>query len=146
MTTEAMLQEIMDRIKIRERMSLYLRGLDRRDFDLIRQCYTPDAYCDYSGRVAHGIDEIIEVCRSVLGFQVTTVFMGNQIIELKGDTADVETYAIDYLRYTKGGQDYDMWGALRYYDTFVRVDGDWKIGRRVQYTDWRRYDPVTTPP
>lgn len=146
MSVDPQVQILMDRIAINDLQARYFRGLDRRDFGLIASCYTPDAYVDYSGTVAEGVEQIIKTTQSVLNFHHTTVFMGNHSAEVKGDTAEGETYAIDWLRYTKDGKDYDMWGALRYYDTFIRVDGEWKISRRIQHTDWRRWDLVTAAP
>ncbi|MCE2463994.1 MAG: nuclear transport factor 2 family protein, partial [Dehalococcoidia bacterium] len=47
MAIDPVLQELADRAAIRDVMILYARGLDRRDFDLVRSCFTDDAYADY---------------------------------------------------------------------------------------------------
>ena len=146
MTLDPAIQEMTDRLAIRDVMARYARGLDRRDFDLVASCFTSDAYADYGTSSGQGVDKIVEITRAVLRFHHTTHFMGNQLVDLQGDTVNVETYAIDYLRFTKDGRDYDMWGGLRYEDTFVRQNGEWRIKHRVMHTDWRRYDPVTTAP
>ncbi len=140
------LQELADKTAIRDLMARYARGVDRRRFDLVASCFTADAVANYGTVDDVGVEQIVKRTRGVERFHHTTHFMGNQSIDLHGDTADVETYAIDYLRFTKDGRDYDMWGGLRYEDSFVREADGWKIRRRVMHTDWRRYDPVTKDP
>lgn len=142
------LQHLIDRAAIRDVMVRYARGLDRRDFDLVRTCFTADATADYGAgaQEALGIDRIIATVQAVERFQFTMHFMGDQTIDLHDDHADVETYAKDHLRYTVDGHDYDMTGGLRYVDRFVRQNGEWRIAARVMHTDWRRLDPVVESP
>ena len=143
MPAEPAIQELMDRIAIRDVMIRYARGLDRRDFDLVASCFTDDAYAQYSDNKNTGLENIVSrLRRSVSRFQSSTHFMGDQSIEIIGDTAEVETYAIDYLLYTVDGTLYQSMGGLRYQDTMVRGDGLWKISHRVMHTDWRRNSPV----
>ncbi len=142
------IQELADRLAIRDVMALYARGLDRRDFDAVASCFAEDAYADYGGPTApaEGRDAILKIVRVVERFILTMHFMGDQTVTLRGDEADVETYAIDQLRYEKDGVQYDMTGGLRYEDKMVREDGRWVIKHRVMHTDWRRYDRVETGP
>ena len=142
------LQTLLDRAEIRDVMARYARGLDRRDFELAASCFTDDAVADYGGEqaTAHGIEAIVRILRAVEHFEQTTHSMGDQIVEFDGDTARVETYARDQLRYTRDGVTYDMTGGLRYEDTFVRTPDGWRIQHRVMHTDWRRHDPVVEAP
>ena len=142
------IQELADRQEIRDLMARYARGLDRRDFDAVASCFAEDAYADYGGPAgaAQGREAILKVVRVVKRFILTMHFMGDQSVVLRGDEADVETYAIDQLRYEKDGVQYDMTGGLRYEDKMVRKDGRWVIKHRVMHTDWRRYDRVETGP
>lgn len=142
MAIDPTLQELADRAAIRNVMIRYARGLDRRDFDLVRSCFTDDAYADYRGRVSSGLDNIIESLSRIDRFQGTTHFMGDQLIDIQGDTAEVETYAIDYLLYTLEGTQYLSTGGLRYEDKFVRQDGKWLVRHRVMYVDWRRNEAL----
>jgi hypothetical protein len=69
--------------------------------------------------------------------------MGNLLIEVDGDRARAETYAVVYHRMKKDdgtGKD-DVWG-VRYVDRFERRDGAWRIAYRVVAQEWRRLDPV----
>jgi hypothetical protein len=142
MAIDPVLQELADRAAIRDVMIRYARGLDRRDFDMVRSCFTSDAYADYRGRAASGIDNIVRNLSRIDRFQGTTHFMGDQLIDIQGDTADVETYAIDYLLYTLEGTQYMSTGGLRYNDKFMRQDGKWLVHHRVMYVDWRRNEPI----
>jgi hypothetical protein len=121
----------------------YARGIDRLDLDLVRSCYHPDAYDDH-GTMKGDVDTFIEGCRSFLPrFEATQHFMGNLLIEVDGDRARAETYAVAYHRKKNAdgtGKD-DVWG-IRYVDRFERRDGAWKIAHRVVAQEWRRVDPV----
>ena len=139
MTVDPQIQELIDRIAIRDVMIRYARDLDRRDFDLVASCFTSDAYAAYSDNENAGLENIVSrLRRSVSRFQSSTHFMGDQSVEISSDTAEVQTYAIDYLLYTVDGTQSQSVGGLRYQDTMVRGDGLWKISHRVMHTDWRR--------
>ena len=145
MPVEPAIQELMDRIGIRDVMIRYAHGLDRRDFDLVASCFTADAYAEYGDNKNTGLENIVSrLRRSVSRFQSSTHFMGDQSIEFSGDAAEVQTYAIDYLLYAVDGTLYQSVGGLRYQDTMVRGDGMWKISHRVMHTDWRRNSLVDT--
>lgn len=139
MTVETLLakQEIADVIY------RYARGIDRLDFDLVRSCYHPDAYDDH-GTLKGNVDEFIAGVEAFLPqFVVTQHFMGNMLIEVDGDRARAETYAVAYHRkaLADGSGKDDVFG-IRYVDRFERRGGEWKIAHRVVATEWRRVDPV----
>jgi hypothetical protein len=121
----------------------YARGIDRFDLDLVRSCYHPDAH-DQHGNMEGDVDAFIDMCRRVLpAFEATQHFMGNLLIEVDGDRARAETYAVIYHRIKKDdgtGKD-EVWG-IRYVDRFERRDGAWRIAYRVVAQEWRRVDPV----
>jgi hypothetical protein len=67
-------------------------------------------------------------------------FMGNQLVELDGDTARVETYAVAY--HWKGepaGSDHpeNLVVGVRYLDTVQRRGDRWRIAKRQVAPDWR---------
>jgi hypothetical protein len=121
----------------------YARGIDRLDLDLVRSCYHPDAYDDH-GTLKGNVDEFIAGVEAFLPqFVVTQHFMGNMLIEVDGEKALAETYAVAYHRkeLADGSGKDDVFG-IRYVDRFERRDGEWKIAHRVVATEWRRVDPV----
>ena len=144
MTLDSALQELVDKAGIRDVMMRYARGIDRRDMDLIASSFAPDAYVNYAGREDQGRDNIISRLRTSTSRYRSTHFMGDQEIQINGDTADVETYAIDYLFYTVEGTHYQSMGGLRYVDKMVRQNGQWQVQHRVMHIDWRRNTLVDT--
>ena len=98
MALDAVLQELLDKAAIRDLMMKYARGIDRRDLDLVASGFTPDAHTNYDGQEQQGREDIVHRLRvGTSRFDRSTHFMGDQEIQINGDTADVETYAIDYL-------------------------------------------------
>ena len=139
MALDPALQELVDRAAIRDLMMNYARGIDRGDLDLVASLFTPDAYANYFGDERDGRDNIITRLRGASSrYDGRTHFMGDQEIRITGDTADVETYAVDCNRYTVEGSQYLTMGGLRYQDKLVRQDGRWLIQHRVLHVDWRQ--------
>ena len=145
MAPDPALQELVDKAEIRDLMMRYSRGLDRDDLDLVSSTFTADAYANYPGREGHGLDDIISGLRaSSSRSDRRTHFMGDQDIQIRGDTADVETYAIDYILYTVDDTQYQSTGGLRYQDRMVRQNGGWRVEHRVLHVDWRRNSLMDT--
>lgn len=127
------LDELASRLEIQNVIARYAHAVDRRDFDAVRECYHPDAYDDH-GRYKGGLDGLIDYMHALAAkLNSTYHLMGTPYIELKGDTAWVETFTI-YRRDLKG--DETVLSGLRYADTFERRDGQWRIARRLVILDW----------
>jgi hypothetical protein len=93
---DAMAQELKDRDEIARLIRTYAHGVDRRDWDLVRSCFSDDAEAQGS-RSTGPIEPYLAALRPGVEFYPTTMhFMGNQLVELDGDTAQVETYAVAY--------------------------------------------------
>ncbi len=143
MTDATKIENLIARQEIADEIYRYARGIDRLDFDLVRSCYHPDAYDDH-GAFAGTVDEFIEAAKDFLPrWTATQHFMGNMLIEIDGDTARAETYAVAYHRREddEGNGKDDIMG-IRYVDRFEQREGAWKIAHRVVSTEWRRVDPV----
>jgi hypothetical protein len=136
------IDDLLARQEIADVILRYARGIDRLDFDLVRSCYHPDAYDDH-GSFQGGVEPFIDMCRAFLPrWTATQHFMGNMLIEVDGDRARAETYAVAYHRREESngsGKD-DVFG-IRYVDRFEKRE-DWRIAHRVVATEWRRVDPV----
>lgn len=135
--------DLLARQEIADVIFRYARGIDRLDFKLVRSCYHPDAYDDH-GAFKGNVDEFLEAAAAFLPkWTATQHFMGNMLIEVDGDQAKAETYAVAYHRREDAegtGKD-DIMG-IRYVDRFEKRSGEWKIAHRVVVTEWRRVDPV----
>ena len=123
----------------------YCRGIDRRRFDLVRDCYHPDAV-DEHGDFTGTIDEFITHCeRSLATYETTTHFVGNIVVDLTDDEhARCETYVTALHRVPARGErpPRDHVVGLRYVDDFEKRDGCWRIATRLCVFDWTRTDPV----
>lgn len=110
----------------------YCRGIDRRDRELVRACYWPDATDDHAGAFAGTREEFVDwVFRVLDRFTMTMHVVGNQLVEVDGDVADVETYGVAHHRGEPGDdrrRNYTT--GFRYLDRFERRDGEWRIAAR----------------
>lgn len=147
-TAEAMqaaLQRLLDEEAIKKVHLRYCRAIDRRDWELLRACYHPDAIDDHGDYVG-GIDGFIAFCESgTLNFTSTTHLTCNQLVEVEGDLAWTEFYGRAYHRVAAGadGIEKDFAVNTRWVDRFERRDGEWRIARRTVVVDTDRVDPVT---
>lgn len=138
------LARFVDQQDIRDVVYRYCRGIDRRDFELVRSCYHPDATDDH-GDFRGGVDDFIAYARGALQrYESTMHFVGNVLVEPHGDRARSESYVVAYHRLaagaTKPQRDFNV--GLRYVDDFERRDGQWRIAARVCMFNWSHVDPV----
>ncbi len=144
--TDAELRRVVDQLAIRDLIFRYARGIDRRDFDLVRSCYHQDAIDDHGSY--HGDVEgfIAYLSQNPGGSERSMHFLGNQLIEIDGETAHAETYCVAFFRRSavedRPATDVYIW--LRYLDRIERRDGPWKIAHRVCAFDWSRQDTVSS--
>ena len=90
------LARLLDQQEIRDVYCRYCRGIDRRQFDLVRSCYHPDA-TDQHGEYVGDVDGFIEhVQQTSTRFDRTMHFLGNILVEVDGDWARGEAYAMAY--------------------------------------------------
>ncbi len=143
MALDPALQGLVDKAAIRDLMARYARGVDGRDPDLIASTLTPDAHTDYGEWDGKGRDNIVNwIMRPSASHFRSTHFMGDQIIQSDGDTAEVETYAVAFsVRDVEGAPSVVITG-LRYVDTMVRQNGQWLVRHRVLHHDWRGNAPA----
>src|ERR1700761_3485295 len=91
-TTEAKVQEIVDRHEIWQVLQRYGRGLDRLDHELVRSCYFDDAIEDHGSFVGPAMQFIDWADRVTLSFVNAHHNLLNHHCELNGDDAHTETY------------------------------------------------------
>ncbi|WP_313802298.1 nuclear transport factor 2 family protein [Sphingobium sp.] len=115
------------------------RGIDRIDADLLGSGFFPDA------RIRWGTPETVDFetwLRTALTIQKKTQrtqhLVGNILIDLRGDEADVEAYEIARHLTPMGEEMKDLILASRYVDKFALRNGDWRIVHREKVLDWVR--------
>lgn len=128
-------QELLDKQACSELVYKMQRGLDRMDADLIRSVFHPDGVIDLGGFKGN-IDEFIKWVMGVLPtMKRTHHHIGNQLIEVNGDTAHCESYLIATHDMTKDGKDWTYVLCARYLDRFERRNGVWKNAHRKLVSD-----------
>ncbi|HWP66843.1 MAG TPA: nuclear transport factor 2 family protein [Candidatus Limnocylindria bacterium] len=136
-----LLRELADRQAIRDLVTRYACAVDRRDFDAVAACFTPDAETDYTF-FAGPIAEVLEKIRAgVGGFAMTMHVLGNHLAEVRGDTATSETYAVCYHRRPGVPDGAQLVVAMRYLDELVRTPAGWRIRRRRATVEWQQHEP-----
>ncbi|CNG60641.1 Putative lumazine-binding [Mycobacterium tuberculosis] len=135
----AAIGRIEDREAIREVLARYSRGIDRIDPDLIRSVFHPDAHDDhgpFKGSPEEFIEWIVPFMRSE--YFATSHHMTTHSIDLDGDVAYAETYAIVSQFKIRDGEQYETVANARYIDRLERRDGEWRIADRLVVTDSAR--------
>lgn len=141
------LQTLWDKEEIRSAMYRYARGVDRRDYDLVRSVYHSDAYDDhgsYKGNVDGLIDWLSR--RHVFIEQSMHIICHTHIDFLADEIAVAENYVIVPQRYPSTAQEtIRAWVGdkavgiderlkvimyVRMIDRFEKRGGQWKIARR----------------
>jgi len=139
------LQRLRAEDEIKHVLQLYCRGVDRREFDLVRGVYHADAM-DYHGTYNGNIDGLIQwITRRHEGVAQSMHLLGNCVIDWRGDdVALVETYCVAYQRLKPGdgaspsnvgqkagGRGQQTQVRCRFLDRFEKREGAWKIANRV---------------
>lgn len=142
------LRWLLDREQIRAVMMDYCRGVDRRDYELIRSAYFADAFDDH-GNFTGSREAVIEkVSRDPEGIAVDSSMhhVGNIRIELEDDTAWVESSFVAYSTQLADNKEFVTMRAGRYLDRFERREGRWGIARRTVADDWAVRSEVLDKP
>jgi len=138
------IDDLLAEAAIRDLQNVYCRAYDRVDMELLRSCFHPDATFDF-GFFSGGLDAFIEMSEAGMpNFVSTTHATANQLVEVSGDRAWAEHYAVTILRLPAGedGSQSEMVSNVRYVDKVECRDGDWRIVHRVLLMDSNAVVPV----
>ncbi|MDE0116727.1 MAG: nuclear transport factor 2 family protein [bacterium] len=134
-----------DRDALADLTAEYARCVDRGDPEGVAACFAPDGVLRIvnlaeGGKVVAertGRDEIVRAI-SRMSYDATFHFVGQQQVDIDGDTATGETYCIaHHLTIPDDGTpatDYIMF--IRYQNQFVRLDEGWRFAVRELNIDW----------
>jgi len=137
--------EAADRLAIRELVEAYAHCADRRDAKGQMSLFTPDThfvvYMNSKGpkpsQELHSREALAPVFADLNQYDATMHFLGQTtVFTLTGDRGTGETYCMPHHLTIDGEKRRLMIAALRYYDTFVKVDGAWLFAERLLYVDW----------
>jgi ketosteroid isomerase-like protein len=137
--SSASTSELADKFAIQEVLYKFARAADRCDKELFHSLYHPGATADHGGVFVGSAADFVELVISALSqMGVTTHHILNTLIDLHGDTAGCEAYAIHQHRVEKDGEAFDSIMALRHLHRFERRDGAWRIVHHHVVYDWNR--------
>jgi hypothetical protein len=140
----ATVEERLDRMEslaaIQQLAYRYALALDSRDMDMMVSLFTPDVRV---GREERGRDALRAwFVKTLSEPKVSVHFVGNHVIDFDdADHAHGIVYCHDELGRPNGGWDE---GMLQYWDTYVRVDGEWCFDRR-KFLRWYMVDALDRP-
>jgi len=123
-------QELLEIEAIRQLKYRYIRAIDEKLWDLMEECFVPEATCSYSGGkyAFEGRDAILKFLTDSM--DKPTFLSAHRVhhpeIVLTNDTTARGTWALDdYVIEEEYG--ITIHGAAFYRDEYVKRDGAWKI-------------------
>ena len=138
-------EEAADRLAIRELAEAYAHCADRRDAKGQMALFTPDTHFvvymnakdPKPSQELHSREALAPVFADLNKYAATMHFIGQStILSLSGNRATGEGYTLAHHLTVEGEKRQLMIAALRYYDTFVKVDGAWLFAERLLYVHW----------
>jgi hypothetical protein len=138
-------EEAADRLAIRELIEAYAHRADRRDAKGQMALFTADThfvvYMDAKSptpsQELRSREALAPVFADLNKYDATTHFLGQStIFTLTDDRGTGETYCLAHHMTVNGGKRHLMIAALRYLDTFVKIDREWLFAERRLYVDW----------
>jgi hypothetical protein len=139
------LRYLADRQAIHDCAVRFSRGVNRRDPELLKSAFHPDAVDDHGLFVGNRDDFVSWIDTVYDRIAVTQHFVTNQTVDIEGDTAHAETYWI-VANVLKGSISVVLRGG-RYIDRLERRKGTWAIVERVCLIEWNcTTGDLPTPP
>ena len=149
------IEELCDREAIRDVIYKYCHAVDRRDPDMLRAVYWPEAIDDHSF-INADVEAFIAFSMDLVAACVASQHhVGNILIHLENDSARVETYVNSFLRIegptkphwrlkpepipeSEQGKFTEFFTGSRYIDRMEKREGIWRISSRKLVQDWYR--------
>jgi hypothetical protein len=137
--------EAADRLAIRELIEAYAHYADRRDANGQMSLFTADTHFvvymnakdPKPSQELHSRESLAPVFADLNQYAATMHLVGQStILSLTVDPGTGEAYCLAHHLTVNGDNRRLMVAALRYYDTFVKMDGSWLFAERLLYVDW----------
>lgn len=124
---------------IKDALVRFCRGADRRDDELIRSAFHPDAYDDH-GAYAGDVEGFIRWQRERhADIPQCMHLLGNCTIEIDGRQAFTETYCLAVVSKANADGSFSQSSiACRYIDRFEERETGWRIAHRHVSYDWMK--------
>jgi hypothetical protein len=138
-------EEAADRLAIRELVEAYAHCADHRDAKGQMALFTSNTHFvvymnakdPTPSQELHSRDALAPVFADLNQYAATMHFLGQTtILTLTRDWGTGETYCMPHHLTIDGKTRRLVIAALRYTDTFVKMDGTWLFAERKLYVDW----------
>jgi hypothetical protein len=129
---------LLDERAVRTVMLRYARGIDDRDWDRVRGCFSSDAFIVGTGHSGVRDEYLERLFAGVARYGVTMHTIGNQVLEIDRDTAHTETDLVARHFRDLDGRDEQLVLGVRYHDELRRDGSEWRITRRQVIRLWSR--------
>ena len=144
MNTEQRLQQLEDRIAIRELIDEYAFCADTRDAHGQMSIFTEDTnfevYMDEKltvpTQVVSGRKNLLPVFDALNQYLSTMHFNGQSTIKVEGNRATATTYCRAYHLKMQNDLQKLMIAGIRYYDILVKQKDEWKFAERKLKVCW----------
>lgn len=141
---ENKIQEITDKNAIRELIDKYAFCADTRDAEGQAALFTEDTrfivYMDSKSSAPTqeilGRKNLAPVFEALKAYDTTMHFNGQSTIKINGSKATGLTYCIAHHLNVEDGKQKFMIAAIRYIDTFEKLDNSWYFSERQLLVDW----------
>jgi ketosteroid isomerase-like protein len=142
------LREMMDHDAIRQVVNDYFHAMDSRNLGLLEKVFTPDAtyevdLVDHPTIRLEGYEQVAGAIANVTMFRTSHHGVRNMSIDIQGDAAHVNLFAMDALHDDRRFEGDTVAGGrviqhgLRYVDEFERRPEGWRIRHRHLYCLWQ---------
>ena len=146
------LQQVADRLAIRELVDAYAYCADRRDATGQMALFTEDTdflvYMDSSNSTPtqhiQGRAALAPVFDGLNMYEATMHYNGQSTVALDGERASGVAYCLAHHVKVDGSERSLMIAAIRYLDEFVKHDGIGYFSQRKLMVDWTEIRPLNT--
>jgi hypothetical protein len=126
-----------DHDQLRDLLQRYSRAADERDIEMLRSLFHPDAVID-GARGVLAVEPWLDAMRTGPAPKASMHMLGEPLIEVEGDEARLDTYAVVYQVGDGSSDQPDRTLGIRYLDGAVRGEDGWQFRHRQASTVWMR--------
>jgi hypothetical protein len=144
MHAEPVIQQMQDRIAIRDLIDAYTYCADTRNIESHMALFTEDTqfevYMDEKipepTQVVKGNKNLFPIFNDLNQYDSTMHLNGQCTIKMDGDRATATTYCRAYHLKLQNGTQKLMVAGIRYFDTIVKQNGQWLFAQRKLKVCW----------
>jgi len=131
---------------VRRTVDRYFAAIDRADKSLLASVFTEDAVYESEGGTLNCTGRVSISDKLASGrFKSTSHVTSSMAIDLDGDGASADTFAVAYLVDQHSTPERIVVRGVRYRDRLRREGAGWLIARRCHETQWQIELPSVTP-